>query len=101
MNPPSKAHPEKTHVGPKETGGMAGAVRTPANAHLGVDVPRAFDSQGSIGKQFSAEGKIGGVAQSIGGPLKEDGLVGRQFTDQGIVGGSVQKILGGQKRTIS
>lgn len=48
-----------------------------------------------------AEGKIGGAAQNIGGPFKEDSFVGRQFTDHGIIGGSVQKVLGGTKRTAS
>lgn len=43
---------QRSHVGPKETGGMAGAVRTPANARLGIYVPRMFDFRGLIGRQF-------------------------------------------------
>ncbi|KAK3339160.1 hypothetical protein B0H65DRAFT_475562 [Neurospora tetraspora] len=46
-----------SHVGPKTTGGKAGAVPTPANAHIGTDKletkPKAFDSEGAIGKQFT------------------------------------------------
>jgi hypothetical protein len=32
---------------------MAGAVRTPANAKLGIDTPKVFDHEGAIGKQFT------------------------------------------------
>lgn len=35
------------------SGGMAGSVQTPANAHLGHDKPKAFDADGAIGKQFT------------------------------------------------
>jgi hypothetical protein len=54
-NTPSRHAPseQRSHVGPKETGGMAGAIRTPANANLGVDKPRVFDHEGAIGRQFS------------------------------------------------
>ena len=38
---------------------MAGAVRTPANAHLGIDVPKVFDSKGTIGKQFTGRHSFG------------------------------------------
>lgn len=34
---------------------MAGASRTPANARLGIDVPKVFDSKGTIGKQFTSK----------------------------------------------
>jgi hypothetical protein len=35
--------------------GMASATTTPANAGIGEDRPKAFDAQGSIGKQFTGE----------------------------------------------
>lgn len=40
-------------TGAKTTGGMASSTTTPANAHLGVDKPKAFDAEGAIGKQFT------------------------------------------------
>ncbi|KAI1214392.1 uncharacterized protein F4807DRAFT_126649 [Annulohypoxylon truncatum] len=54
----------------------------------------AFDSQGSVGHQFSSEGHIGGTAQKVGGPFSKEGAVGRQFTDKGSVGGTVQDTMG-------
>ncbi|KAI2462886.1 hypothetical protein F4781DRAFT_162350 [Annulohypoxylon bovei var. microspora] len=54
----------------------------------------AFDSQGSVGHQFSSEGKIGGTAQKVGGPFSKEGVIGRQFTDKGSVGGTVQDTMG-------
>ncbi|KAI1456466.1 hypothetical protein F4805DRAFT_467998 [Annulohypoxylon moriforme] len=54
----------------------------------------AFDSQGSVGHQFSSEGNIGGTAQKVGGPFSKEGVVGRQFTDKGSVGGTVQDTIG-------
>ncbi|KAI1374752.1 hypothetical protein F4677DRAFT_154855 [Hypoxylon crocopeplum] len=54
----------------------------------------AFDSQGSVGHQFSSEGAIGGAAHKIGGPFSKEGVVGRQFTDKGSVGGTVQDTVG-------
>ncbi|KAI2632605.1 hypothetical protein GGS26DRAFT_82934 [Hypomontagnella submonticulosa] len=54
----------------------------------------AFDSQGSVGHQFSSEGAIGGTADKLGGPFSKEGVVGRQFTDKGSVGGTVQDTMG-------
>ena len=54
----------------------------------------AFDATGSIGKQFTKEGAIGGTAQMIGGPLAEEGAIGKQFTTQGAVGGTAANVLG-------
>jgi hypothetical protein len=42
-------------------------------------------------------GAVGGIGQSIGGPLAKDGIIGRQFTKNGIIGGAVQRTLGGHK----
>jgi len=53
MNPSKKTNPERDHVGPKETGGMTSAVKTPATSGLGVEVPKVFDAKGTIGKQFT------------------------------------------------
>jgi len=39
-------------------------------------------------------GAIGGTAQQVGGPFHEQGSIGKQFTTDGAVGGSVQKELG-------
>ncbi|KAI0853787.1 hypothetical protein F5Y00DRAFT_269175 [Daldinia vernicosa] len=54
----------------------------------------AFDTQGSIGHQFTSEGAIGGTANKIGGPFSKEGVIGRQFTDKGSVGGTVQDTVG-------
>ena len=56
-----------------------------------------FDAKGSIGKQFTSEGAVGGTAQKIGGPLHEQGAIGKQFTEQGSIGGAAQGILGDKK----
>ncbi|KAM7211398.1 hypothetical protein V8F06_013222 [Rhypophila decipiens] len=99
-NKPSRnQNATRTSVGPRSTGGMASERRTGATAHLGIDVPKVFDSKGTIGKQFTTEGAIGGTAQAIGGPLAEDGIIGKRFTTEGIVGGTVQAAMGGKKRT--
>ncbi|KAI1661080.1 hypothetical protein F4813DRAFT_386485 [Daldinia decipiens] len=85
-----------SNTGSKTGTGMASQVKTPANAGIGEDKPKMFDAQGSIGKQFTKDGAIGGTAQKIGGPLDKEGMVGKQFTTEGSVGGSVQSTLGGQ-----
>jgi len=36
----------------------------------------AFHQEGSIGKQFTKDGAIGGAAEKIGGPLASDGAIG-------------------------
>ncbi|KAK5192587.1 hypothetical protein LTR92_007762 [Exophiala xenobiotica] len=51
----------------------------------------ALDARGSVGKQFTTDGVLGGLAQKIGGPLDKDGTVGKQFTESGILGGTAQK----------
>ncbi|KAI0889381.1 uncharacterized protein GGS22DRAFT_184959 [Annulohypoxylon maeteangense] len=86
-----------SNTGSKTSTGMASQVKTPANAGIGEDRPRVFDSQGSVGKQFTESGALGGAAQKIGGPLDKEGMVGKQFTEEGKIGGSVQSALGGTK----
>ncbi|KAI1776539.1 hypothetical protein F4818DRAFT_439939 [Hypoxylon cercidicola] len=85
-----------SNTGSKTSTGMASQVKTPANAGIGEDKPKMFDAQGSIGKQFTEGGAIGGTAQKVGGPLDKDGMIGKQFTEDGNIGGSVQSTLGGQ-----
>ena len=46
---------------------------------------------------LTAEGSIGGAAQSVGGPFDKEGAIGKQFTEGGSLGGTVQNNLGGQK----
>ncbi|KAI1825961.1 hypothetical protein F4861DRAFT_499687 [Xylaria intraflava] len=84
-------------TGSKVSTGMASATKTPANAGLGETKPKAFDAQGSIGKQFTEQGAVGGMAQKIGGPLDKEGMIGKQFTTEGEIGGSVQSKMGGKK----
>ena len=103
MNPSSRDQPERSHVGPRSTGGMASKVNTPATPGFGegsaaaTTKPKVMDAAGAVGKQFTPEGAIGGAAQAIGGPLDKDGVVGKQFTEQGSIGGTVQGDLGGMK----
>ncbi|KAI1503713.1 hypothetical protein F5X99DRAFT_406713 [Biscogniauxia marginata] len=87
-----------SNTGSKSNTGTASALRTPANAGVGEDKPKVFDTQGSIGKQFTEQGAIGGAAQKIGSPLDKEGVIGKQFTTEGGIGGSVQSALGGQGR---
>ncbi|KAJ4228761.1 hypothetical protein NW757_014131 [Fusarium falciforme] len=61
-------------------------------------VPKAMDAQGSVGKQFTEQGAIGGTAQKIGGPLDKEGMIGKKFTTEGNIGGSVQNAMGGGKK---
>ncbi|XXG98778.1 hypothetical protein Hte_005108 [Hypoxylon texense] len=83
-------------TGSKTSTGMASQVKTPANASVGEDKPKMFDAQGSIGKQFTEDGAIGGAAQKVGGPLDKDGMIGKQFNPDGSIGGSVQSTFGGK-----
>ncbi|KAL1650706.1 hypothetical protein SLS58_000824 [Diplodia intermedia] len=53
-----------------------------------------FSSEGSIGKQFTTQGVLGGTAQKLGGPFDARGSIGKQFTDKGSIGGTVQDHLG-------
>ncbi|RVX74807.1 hypothetical protein B0A52_01084 [Exophiala mesophila] len=80
------------------------------------DNTSTFRTEGSVGKQFTSEGKssassmcarekpwtdtdkyfttgaLGGVAQKIGGPLDKDGIVGRQFKEDGSAGQVANKL---------
>jgi hypothetical protein len=46
-----------------------------------------------------ASGAIGGTAQKIGGPLDAQGSIGKQFTTEGSIGGAVQNALGGSEKS--
>lgn len=37
------------------------------------------------------------MAQKVGGPLDKEGVVGKQFTAEGGIGGTVQNAMGGTK----
>ncbi|KAI1269228.1 hypothetical protein F5Y18DRAFT_423472 [Xylariaceae sp. FL1019] len=86
-----------SNTGSKTSTGMASSIKTPANAAVGDDKPKAFDAQGAIGKQFTENGALGGIGQSIGGPIATDGMIGKNFTADGSIGGTVQDTLGGTK----
>ncbi|KIX92308.1 uncharacterized protein Z520_12054 [Fonsecaea multimorphosa CBS 102226] len=55
-----------------------------------------LSSDGSVGKQFTADGAIGGTAQKIGGPLDQNGMIGGMFKEDGAIGGTVNKMAGGK-----
>ncbi|EMC92050.1 hypothetical protein BAUCODRAFT_38071 [Baudoinia panamericana UAMH 10762] len=58
-----------------------------------------FDTSGSIGKQFTTQGAIGGTAQKLGGPFDaSQGSIGKQFTPQGSIGGAVKDMLGSSEK---
>ncbi|KAF4951046.1 hypothetical protein FGADI_7783 [Fusarium gaditjirri] len=61
-------------------------------------VPKVMDEHGSVGKQFTENGAIGGTAQKIGGPFDKEGVIGKQFTTEGSIGGTVQNNMGGEKK---
>ncbi|KAI0151798.1 hypothetical protein GGR57DRAFT_173088 [Xylariaceae sp. FL1272] len=86
-----------SNTGSKTSTGMASSQKTPANAAVGDDRPKAFDADGAIGKQFTEKGALGGIGEKIGGPLGKDGMIGKQFTADGSIGGAVQDTLGGTK----
>ena len=54
MNPSSRDQPERSHVGPRSTGGMASKVNTPATPGF-HEKPRVMDAEGAVGKQFARE----------------------------------------------
>lgn len=51
----------------------------------------------NVGFYNLEEGAIGGMGQSIGGPLDKEGVIGKQFTTEGAIGGTVESMMGGQK----
>ena len=42
-------------------------------------------------------GALGGIAQKVGGPMDKEGAIGKQFTADGAIGGKVQDMMGGNK----
>ena len=46
---------------------------------------------------LSADGAIGGTAQSVGGPFDKEGAVGKHFNADGKIGGMVQENLANKK----
>ena len=46
-----------------------------------------------------ADGAVGSIGQSIGGPLSKDGVIGSQFNaEKGGIAGMVEKNVGGPKQ---
>ena len=43
------------------------------------DKKSMFDKQGSIGKQFQADGSIGSIGEAVGGPFSKEG--GKSYVD--------------------
>lgn len=37
------------------------------------------------------------MGQKIGGPFDKEGMIGKQFTAEGSIGGTVQDTMGGEK----
>ncbi|KAK4545376.1 hypothetical protein LTR36_003556 [Oleoguttula mirabilis] len=75
-----------------DLGGAPAGEKTTGNAGS------LFDKSGSIGKQFTTDGAIGGMAQSIGGPLDKNGMIGKQFTTGGSIGGAAQSMLANSEK---
>jgi len=48
-------------------------------------------NKGSVGKEFTTEGSVGGTAQQVGGPFDKDGAVGKQFKKDGAIGSTAQE----------
>lgn len=62
--------------------------------HQYVPTPEIDTLQMAKSSRFAAEGAIGGAAQKVGGPFDAQGSIGKQFTDKGSIGGTVQEHLG-------
>ena len=43
---------------------------------------------------IQSEGAVGGVGETVGGPLSKEGAIGKHFTDSGAVGGIIHDTLG-------
>jgi len=46
---------------------------------------------------IKADGALGGAAQKMGGPLDKEGMVGKNFNADGKIGGMVQENLADKK----
>ncbi|KAG9726043.1 hypothetical protein KCU73_g13000, partial [Aureobasidium melanogenum] len=44
--------------------------------------------------QTLAGGSIGQIGEKVGGPFSSQGTIGKQFTTDGAIGGTVQENLG-------
>jgi hypothetical protein len=54
-------------------------------------VGEMFKEDGSVGHQFTPQGKAGGTAQEVGGPFDKEGSIGHKFTTEGSIGGTVER----------
>ncbi|TKA24477.1 hypothetical protein B0A50_06634 [Salinomyces thailandicus] len=78
----------------KDLGGAPAGEKT--TGHAGASL---FDTTGTIGKQFTTDGAIGGTAQKLGGPFDANtGMIGKQFTEQGGIGGAAKEMLAGSEK---
>jgi len=70
----------------------------PFTQREGILDKSVFDKTGAVGKEFEADGAIGGTAEKLGGPFRRDGPVGSQFTSSdGGIGEAAQKMMGQRK----
>lgn len=53
---------------------------------------RLFDVFG-----LTADGALGGTAQKVGGPFDKEGMVGKNFNADGKIGGMIQENLANKK----
>ncbi|KAK5193020.1 Pre-mRNA-splicing factor [Exophiala xenobiotica] len=68
-----------------------------AGTSTGAGAP-LLSSQGAIGSAFRADGAVGSVGESVGGPLSSGGIIGQHFTESGSVGGTINNMVGGAKK---
>ncbi|KAI4841864.1 hypothetical protein E4T44_07641 [Aureobasidium sp. EXF-8845] len=70
-----------------------GSTGVPEHATKPVDTgASALSADGSIGKQFTADGAIGKIGETVGGPFSSKGAIGKQFTTEGSIGGTLQQL---------
>ena len=48
---------------------------------------------------FTADGALGGTAQKVGGPLDKGGMIGKNFNADGKIGGMIQENLANNKKS--
>lgn len=89
---------EKYSVKQNGSGGMSGAVPTPANSHVGHDKPKAFDAEGTIGKQFTGKSQppqaFSFLFFSSSSSSSSLLLANETLEEDGALGGVAQKIGG-------
>jgi hypothetical protein len=71
---------------------------TSTSTGAGAGAAPLLSSQGAIGSAFRADGAVGSVGESVGGPLSSGGIIGQHFTESGAVGGTINNMVGGAKK---